>query len=216
MRVSRAQFNIAASGSYSNNVTLSLYVNGTSIQSKSVTGTTTTFDGFNVLINPTNSATLEVKANFAEAYTGGDFQVILPSTGLNAVDGLTSAAVTHAAVAGATFSIGSAGATVSASNSPILSQLFLSPSTSKGIMAFRVQALNDTVKLRDLNFTGTNLDKLSNFRVVDSSNNVVATATTATATAVTFVNISSTTAPSIAKDQVVTYSVLADVNSDTT
>lgn len=127
---------------------------------------------------------------------------------------LTSAPVTYNMPASAVFTIGSADAEVTASNSPILSQLLLSPSTDMQLMAFRVKAINDTVKLRDLTFTGNNLGSLSNFRIVDSSNTVVATATTATATAVTFVNIAAS-APSIAKDAIATYKLLADVNSDT-
>lgn len=214
VRLSRAEFTVTAAGSYTNNVSLSLLVNGTVVQTKSVTAGTVFFDNFNANVTNASGATLEVKANFAEAFSAGTFKLTLLT--LNAVDLLTSAAVNYNMPAGATFTIGAANAEVTASNSPVLGQLLLSPSTSKAITSFRVKALNDTVKLRDLGFTGTNLSKLTNFRVVDSANAVVATATTATDTAVTFTNISDASAPAIAKDAVATYTILADVNSDST
>jgi hypothetical protein len=216
VRLSRAEFAVTASGAYANNVSLSLLVNGTIVQTKSVSGSTVFFDNFSTNVTAASGATLEVKANFAEAYSAGAFKLSLLSTGLNAVDLVTSSVVTYNSVAGATFTIGAANAQITASNSPVLAQLLLSPSTSKAITSFRVKALNDTVKLRDLGFTGTNLSKLTNFRVVDSANAVVATATTATDTAVTFTNIADASAPAIAKDAVATYTILADVNSDST
>jgi hypothetical protein len=220
VRLSRAQFAVTATGPSTGTVSLSLYVNGsvTPVQTKTVlvSDTSVFFDNFSTNITSTSGATLELKANFQEGYSNGTFNLSLTSIGLNAVDLLTSAAVTYNAINGATFTIGSANAEVTASNSPVLGQLLLSPSTSKAITSFRVKALNDTVKLRDLGFTGTNLSKLTNFRVVDSANTVIANATNATDTAVTFVNIADSSAPAIAKDAVVTYTILADVNSDST
>lgn len=220
VKVSRAEFVVNAAGSYLNNVTLSLLVNGQVVQTKNVQGGTVFFDNFNTNITSASGATFEVKANFAEAFSAGSFGLTLNNNlgipaGLNAVDLVTSAGVTYSALSSAVFTIGSANAQVTASNSPILPQLLLSPSTGSDLVAFRVKALNDTVKLRDLTFNGTNLDKLTNFRVVDSSNNVVAVATTATATTVTFTNIADAAAPAIAKDAIATYTLRADVNSDT-
>ncbi len=173
-----------------------------------------TFDGFNTLINATAPATFEIKANFREAYSGGAFQITLPNDGLMAIDAMTSSPVAYSSVDSSTFTIGTADATVSASNDPILSQLLLSPSADKALMTFKIQALNDTINIKDLNFTGTNLNKLSNFRLVNSGT-VVATATTATSGVVTFGNLA-TNATSIAKDQTVIYTVIANVNSNTT
>lgn len=220
VKVSRAEFVVNAAGAYVNNVTLSLLVNGQVVQTKNVQGGTVFFDNFNTNITSASGATFEVKANFAEAFSAGSFGLTLNSNlgvpaGLNAVDLVTSAGVTYSALSSAVFTIGSANAQVTASNSPILPQLLLSPSTGSDLVAFRVKALNDGVKLRDLTFNGSNLDKLTNFRVVDSSNNVVAVATATTPTTVTFTNIADASAPLIAKDAIATYTLRADVNSDT-
>lgn len=81
------------------------------------------------------------------------------------------------------------------------------------IGAFKLSAANDGVRLYDVTLTGTNLSNLSNFNLVDASGTVIATATTNTATAVTFSQINN--APVVAKDTQATYYVVADVNSNT-
>lgn len=215
VRISRANFDVAAPALANNNVTLSLLVNGTVRQTKNVNGATVSFDGFNADVTTGNPVTVEVKANFAEAFNAGTFALNLQANGFNAVDLSNSQAVAHPAVNSAVFTIAAANAEVSASNAPILANLLLSPSaTGQALMAFRVKALNDTVKLRDATFAGTNLSALSNFRLVDANGAVVATATTATNTAVTFTNIPASVAPAIAKDVTSTYRIIADVNSD--
>lgn len=225
VRVSRANFGVVATGNYMSGISLSLLVNGQVVQTKNVEGSTIFFDSFNTNVTQASGTTLEVKANFPEAYASGDFQLTLAAnTGLTAVDSVTSATVNHSAVSSAVFTIGNTDAQVSASNSPVLSKLLLSPSTftsisatdSTAIMAFRVKALNDSVSLRDVAFSGTNLDKLNDFRIVDSSNNVISTSATigVTNTEVTFKSIPS--APVIAKDGISTYYLVANVNSNTT
>lgn len=112
------------------------------------------------------------------------------------------------------FTIGTAAGTLAISNDNPLAQLLLSPSLTKQIGAFKVTATNDGIRLYDVNVTGTNLDKLSNFRLTSSTGTVIATATTTTSTAVTFTQIAN--APVIAKDTSASYYIVADVNSNTT
>lgn len=215
VRVSRAVF---ATGNTSalalNNVSLTLYVDGVAKATKQLQGGTVTFDFSSFTVNAENSHVVEVKADFAEAFNTGSFQLVLSS--LNAVDVLTSTAVTYSTPSSAVFTIQTADAQVTASNSPILASLLLSPSTAQKLFAFRVKALNDTVKLRDVSFTGVGLDDLNNFKLVKEDGTVFATATTSDATSVTFSNISANSAPAIAKDATATYYLVADANSNVT
>jgi hypothetical protein len=215
VRVSRAVFATgASSGSFTNNVSLTLYVDGAAVSTKNLSWASVTFDFPSFTVSNGSSKVLELKANFAEAYSAGQFQLALSS--LQAVDVLTSQTVTYQTPSSAIFTIGSASATISASNSPILASLLLSPSSDQKLMAFRVKANNDGVKVRDVTFTGTNLGNLSNFRL--STDGTVAgsfvTATTVTTTGVVFSNISETNAPLIAKDVTATYYLIADTNDN--
>ncbi len=76
---------------YNNNAYLTLYINGTAIQSKTVNSNTITFDGFSKTLNPTTPMDVVVKADFVDTFNTGTFQVTLSS--LNAYDSLTSNAV---------------------------------------------------------------------------------------------------------------------------
>jgi len=90
--------------------------------------------------------------------------------------------------------------------------LLLAGNTAEKLMSFSVKARNDDVRLRDLAFTGVNLDTLNNFKVVDVNNNVIAIATTNSGTAVTFSNLNVTDV--ISKDSTKTYYLVADVNNN--
>ncbi len=95
----------------------------TPVQTKSVSVSDTSvfFDNFNVNVNSTSGAVLEVKANFLESYNTGTFKITLAANvGLNAVDLMTSATVNHAGVSSAMFTIGSADAEVTASSNATL------------------------------------------------------------------------------------------------
>lgn len=219
IKVSKADFNITASGSYTNNVSLTLLIDGVEKGTKNVTSNAISFNSiWNFVVDKNNSHTIELKATFAEAYSTGTFQVALASNGLNAVDNLTSQSVSHANPAGAVFTIASPGAQVSPSTNPVLSTLFASPSSNQKIISFRVKAINDNVKLRDVTFTGTSLDNLTNFRLSTDGtvSGAFASANSNDATTVTFTNIASNAAPVINKDDTVTYYLIADVNSNTT
>jgi len=216
VRLSRAIFGTgASSGAYHNNVSLTLYVDGNAVSTKNLSGGSITFDFPSTIVTPSTAKTLEVKANFNEVYSAGTFQLVLAVSGLNSTDVLTSVPVPHQAVSSAEFNIGSASATVTASNDPVLSSLLASPSSNVQFFAFRVKANNDSVKLRDLNFTGVGLDNLTNFRLATDNGTVFASASSSSATTVVFNNISESAAPAIAKDATATYFLMADVNTDT-
>ena len=121
---------------YTNNAYLTLYINGTAVQSKTVNSNQITFDGFSKTLNPTTPMDVVVKADFIDTFDTGTFQTTLAS--LSAYDSLTSNAVTgYATPAGAIFTIGTAVGTLAASSSTPLSQLLLSPSTAQKIGAFK-------------------------------------------------------------------------------
>lgn len=214
--VSNAVFTITSNntGELYNNAYVTLYVNGVAKGSKTIQGTTVSFDSFNVDVTKTNSATIQLKADFADAFTSGNVQFALSS--LNVIDKLTSKEVTsYAKPTGAVFTVASAAGTIAASDNNPQAQLFLSPSTAQKLLAFKLTAKNDNVRLYNVNFTGTNLDGLSNFKIVNASGDLVATANTASATALTFTQITNSL-PAVLKDKSETYYVVADVNSNTT
>lgn len=196
-----------------NNAYVTLYVNGVAKGSKTIQGTTVSFDSFNIDVTKTNSATIQLKADFADAFTSGNVQFTLSS--LNVIDKLTSKTVsTYSKPAGAVFTVASAAGTIAASDNNPQAQLFLSPSTAQKLLAFKLTAKNDDIRLYNVNFTGINLDGLSNFRITDATGTVIATANTASGTALTFTQIAN--APKVLKDKSETYYVVADVNSNTT
>jgi hypothetical protein len=213
VRISRATFDVANTVNtlHQNNVFLTLYVNWVARQTKTVTAATTVmFDGFNETITSNNPVTLEVKANFAEAFNAWDFRVTLNS--LLAVDSLTSNAITsYNKPVWATFTIGSSAASIASSDSNPLANLYLSPSVDNKLVAFRLTAANDNVRLYDVALDWTNLDKLNNFRLTNASWDVIATATTVTSTSLIFSNISN--APIVEKDKSSVFFVIANANT---
>jgi hypothetical protein len=127
---------------------------------------------------------------------------------------MTSDAITgYAKPAGAVFTIQAAQGTLAASNSNPLAQLLLSPSSAQQLVAFKLTAANDGVRLYDVAGNGTGLSALSNFRLTDTSGNVIATATTTTSTGVVFSQISN--APVVAQNTSASYYIIADVNTST-
>jgi len=114
----------------------------------------------------------------------------------------------------ADFTVAQAVGTLAASDSNPHAKLLLAGATSEQLLAFRVRATNDDIKLRDLVFTGSNLGSLSNFKITDVNGSVVAnSATTTTSTGVTFKNL--TVSDVISKDSTKTYYVTADTNLNT-
>lgn len=213
--VTLSNINLSVSGynnGFLNNVFLTLYIDWVAIQSKTVSSSTVTFDGFSKSILSNSSINVQVKADMAEAFNTWTIQLILNS--LNAYDTLTSNAInSYSKPIGAIFTVATPIGTLASSNNNPLSKLLLSPSTAQQIAAFKLSATNDNIKLYNISITWTNLDMLSNFKLLDLSGTLIANATTTTSTTVTFISISG--APTIAKDTSASYYILADVNSNT-
>ena len=204
----------AALNGHLNNVFATLYVDWVAVDTKTINvenAGTITFNNSSKIIGKT-ATKLAVKLDLSDAYTGGNFSMNL--SGLNAIDNTTSVTVTPTYPTSATLTIAQAIGTLSASDSNPKASLLLAGDRDQKVLAFRVKAENDSVKLRDLSFSGLGLGNLSNFRVINSSNEVVATSTTNDATSVVFTNIEAT--DSVAMDQTKTYYLVADVNTNVT
>ncbi len=194
------------------NVTVSMYVDGVVKATKSVTATGSySFDGLSATVNTTKSVTVELKADFNDAVSTGTFQVA--SIGLDATDSLTSANVTDSSVAGPLFTVAKAVGTLAVTDVAPKATLFLAGQTGAIVSAVKVTATNDNIKLTDLAATGANLANLTNFRLLDANKAEVATASSASGTAVVFTNIAKNNV--IAQDKSATFYVVADVNSST-
>lgn len=209
VNISNATYTVTASGSYANNVFATLYVDGVAVSTKTVTGPTVTFNNVSKVITKT-ATKLAVRLDLSDAYAAGDFNIRL--TSLDAVDTVTSATVTPTYPTAATLTVASAIGTLSTSDSNPKASLLLAGDRDQKVLAFRVKATNDSVRLRDLTLTGSNLDSLSNFRVVSSSNEVIASSTTNSSGAVSFTNIETTN--SVAMDVTSTYFIVADINTN--
>ncbi|MCX6824413.1 MAG: hypothetical protein NT085_04800 [candidate division SR1 bacterium] len=202
--------NNSTSTGYTQNGYLTLYVDGTMKSYKKIDSNTITFDGFNIDLLKNVSKSVEIKADFDDAFSAGSIQLTLAT--MNAIDKLSGTGVSYNKPAGATLSMATASATIAASTDNPLSQLLLSPSTTeKKLFAFKVTAVNDSIRVYNLRFTGSNLLSLNGLKVVDASGTLIADATTVSATALTFETINN--APFIAKDKSATYYVVANVNS---
>lgn len=205
--------NNSSSTGYATNGTLTLYVNGVAVSStKTITSSNTvTFDSFTKQITTTSPLDLVVKGSFSEAFSAGSIKLTLNS--LNVYDTLTSNTISsYSTPAGAVFTVNTAVGTFAASNNNPVASLLLSPSVDQKVVAFKMTATNDNVRLYTLVVTGAGIDYLSNFRLVDLSGTVIAPATTVTSSTITFSEIAS--APVVAKDTSANYYVIADVNSN--
>lgn len=134
-------------------------------------------------------------------------------TSLDAVDTITSVAVTPTYPTAANLTVASAIGTVSSSDNNPKASLVLAGTSNQKVLAFRVKATNDAVKLRDVNFTGTGLVNLSNFRILTPDNKEI-TATSNSGTAVVFSNVSDVNNYSVAMDTTATFYLIADVNTN--
>lgn len=206
---------VSNTGAYVNNVDLDLYVNGVLVNSKNVTGWAVAFNNFNANVTTTSVVDVTIKANFQDAFSAGTFQIA--SVTYDAVDNVTSIAVTKPVVAWAVFTIAAPQWTlaVTSSNSNVNASLLLSPSTNVKLTSFKVTASNDNIKLKDLVLTWANLSAFSNIRLVDASNNVLWVSNSNTDTGASFSNLNNSTYSALAIDQSAIYYVIADVNSTT-
>lgn len=210
VNISNATYTVTASGSYSNNVFATLYVDGTPVSTKTVSGSTVTFNNVSKVVG-TSSVKLAVKVDLSDAYSTGDFSMRL--TSLDATDSVTSVAVTPTYPTAANLTVASAIGTVSSSDANPKASLILAGSSNQKVLAFRVKATNDAVKLRDVNFTGVALANLSNFRILTPANKEI-TATSNSGTAVVFSNIADANNYSVAMDTTATFYLIADVNTN--
>ena len=215
VQVSNASYTVNYTGSGKNNAFLTLYANDAAIQTKTVdvdSGSTISFDTLNETISDT-PVTLTVKADFSDAFNSGSFSVTLAD--LDATDVLTSKDVNLGTIpTSAVFTVKQAVGTLSASDNNPHAKLILAGSTAEQLLAFRLRATNDDVKLRDLVFTWANLNNLNNFKITDVNGTVVAdSATTATSTGVTFKNLN--VSDVVTKDSTKTYYIIADANLNT-
>ncbi len=214
--ISNPVFNVVNAGPGTlqlNNVFATLYVDGVAAQTKTVTGPTVSFNSVTKTIATSTPVTLEVVVDLADAFTSGNLTVNLAS--IDAVDSLTS--VNLGAITGpnsATFTVANPVGTLQTSDANPKATLILAGAQAQKLLGFRIKSQFDTIKVRDLRFTGTNLNALSNYRVVDELGNAVAEgASTVTAGVVEFTNI--TTTDSIASDITKTYFLVADANTNT-
>ncbi len=212
--ISNPVYTVTATGAYTNNVTATLYVDGTAVSTKTINGATVSFNT-NQTITKTPK-TMVVKVDFADAYapTGPiptpTFSMKL--TGLDITDSLTSATIALGSVpSSVTYTLAAATGTASISDANPKASLLLAGSKDQKILAFRVKAANDNVKLRDVTIIGTTIGNLSNFRLLTPTANYIP-ATSNDASSVTFSNISTT--DTILKDKTDTYYLVADVNTN--
>lgn len=204
--------NASTSTGHLNNVYATLYVNGTAVTSKTIDASTVKFDGFNVTVSPTASANLVVKADLSDSFGSGTLQLTLNS--LAAVDAVSSKDIVgYSKPAGVTYTIATATATLASSDNNPQAQLFLAGSSNNKLFAFKATAKNDTIKLKDVSFTGSNLDAFTNFRLADVNGNVVANSASASAGAVAFESVA--TGASIAMDKSASFFVVADAKTST-
>lgn len=207
--IALSNLSITATGGAAAGTTLTLYVNWVAKDSKTIqNGNTITFNNFNATVSTTSSTDIQIKADFLNSATG-TFQI--SSIAYQAIDALTSNSVTQSSIAGANFTIATAIGTLAASDSSPKAQLLLAGAKDQKLVAFKVTSTNDTIKLRDVTLTGSNLDKVSNIRLIDANWNVLGTASST----LVFNNLDNASGSSIATWASPYYFVIADINTNT-
>jgi hypothetical protein len=198
------------------NTSYTLYVDGVAKSTKSPQGAVVAFDNFNSTVSTTKSVDIQIKADFSDVTTSGDFHIA--SIAYDAVDNITSVTVPTVSVPGASFTIAQAiGALASTTGDNLVNKsLLLAGATNQKIASFKLTASNDTIKLKTLVLTGANLSSLSNIRLQDVNGAFVSASNVSNTTA-SFANVDTATsfANSTAIDKSSIYYVVADVNSST-
>ncbi len=167
------------------NTSLTLYVDGVAVSTKSLTTATVNFAGFNPTVSTTQAVDIMIKADFSDITTSGTFNVA--SIAYSAVDNLTSVTVNPTSVAGVTFTVASPIGRLAAANGSnfINRSLLAAGSKDQKITSFQVTAENDSIKIKDIVLNGTNLSALSNIRLVDANMAPIGTATAITTSSAT-------------------------------
>ena len=210
VKVTKATFSFVASGSFNNNTSLTLYVNGVAKSTKQFNGSNVTFDNFSAIVDSSNDLTLKVEGDFTEDVANS---IKLTLASLVAVDQWTSnnlPAITP--VAGATFNVAVANGTIAISKDVVLSKLLLSPSTAQKLAAVKLTAVNDKVKLYNLTLNVTGIDSISNIRLVNGTTEILASSIAGNV--VRFTDMSNNVL--VDKDQSITYDLVADINNNIT
>lgn len=216
INVTSATFDFTgSSGSYTSNVYATLYVNGTAVASKTIDAATVKFDWFTTKVSKDSSVNMVLKADLSDSFSA--WKLTTKLSALTAVDTANSDEIPSSAYSkptGALFTIASANAEFALSDNNPKASLLEAGKVDNKLFAFKVTAKNDTIKLKDINLTGTGLSALSNFRLTNASNVVVASSSSADATNVKFTSIASDNT-AIAMDKSSTFYVIADTNSNT-
>lgn len=140
----------ALTNQHLNNVFATLYIDGAAVKTETINAGVVKFSGITktVTTTPTN---MTIKADFSDAFANGDISFKLSS--LDMVDTLTSQPVLLGTTpSSAMFTIAQAVGTLSTSDSNPKRSLLLAGAKDQKILAFRVKAENDNIKLRDLIF----------------------------------------------------------------
>jgi len=194
-----------------NNAFATLYVDWVAVSSKTIDSTSIKFDNLAKVITKTTPVKLAVKVDLTDAFASWTLNVQL--SWMDAVDNSSSVAISSITYPiAANLTIATANGILSTSDSNPKASLLLAWDRDQKLLAFRVKAENDVVKLRDVIFTGANLNNLTNFRILTPTNEYIA-ATSVTSTGVKFETLEPTS--SIAQDSTATFYVVADVNTNT-
>lgn len=207
--ISNASYTLTWVWSYAGNMFATLFIDGTAVSTQTVNSNTVTFNNVTKTLT-TTPLNMMVKVDLSDAFASWSFNLQL--TSLDMVDTLTSQNVALGSTpTSANFTVAQAVGILSSSDANPKKSLLLAWAKDVKLLAFRVKAENDTIKLRDLSFTGMNLDSISNVRVLTPSNATLP-ATSNNSTAVSFTNLSPS--DSIVKERTETYYLIADLNTN--
>lgn len=213
INLNAATFNVTYSGSAQSNVYATLYVNGNAVSSKLLDGSTVRFEGFNAKVSKDAAVNIQVKANLYSSFVDGDFRLSLAS--VDAIDSETGSPVNASSTpAWALISVKAASSTVASTDASPKATLIKAGQENVNLFAFRVNAKNDKLQLDDVSFTGTNLDKFSNYRLF-ANGKQVGVANSVNSGSLTFEDIASIDTE-ILVDKFVNFTVQANANYDST
>jgi len=193
-------------------------IDGVEVATRSVTNDIVTFDNFSRTVS-TSPINLTLRVNFSDGYkptSTGTFRLSAHLDDLSITDVSSSAVVPLPAQTSPSLELIDAKAAILVSDQNPKSSLFAGGDLDQRIFAFRVRADNDSVTLRDLKLTGTNLNAMTNYRLIPASNTSrQQVATTTTNTALEFLNINTNNTIVVPRDKTETFYIIADANNNT-
>ncbi|MBW7954701.1 S-layer homology domain-containing protein [Candidatus Gracilibacteria bacterium] len=213
INLNAATFGVTYSGSANQNVYATLYVNGNAVSSKLLDGSTVRFEGFNAKVSKDSAVNIQVKANLYSSFTAGSFKLTLNS--VDAIDSETGKSVSASSTpVGALISVKAATSTVASTDASPKATLIKAGQENVNLFSFRVNAKNDKLQLDDVSFTGTNLDKFSNYRLF-ANGKQVGVANSISSGSLSFDDIASVDSE-ILVDKFVNFTVQANANYNST